>query len=409
MKVLYVNHTGLISGGERSLLELLAALPDDVDGVVACPGGPLSSAVRALGLPAVEVAGTDLSLRLGSQTPRGLVDVARAAGGVRAVARRIGADLVHANSIRAGLIAAISSGRRIPTIIHVRDCLPRTTAANLTRRLIRAQAAMILANSRYTAANFAAGASPSRIHTVYNSVDLGRFDPAAISRTDARRKLGLDESTPVLGVVSQITPWKGQDRAIRVLGLLRRRRPDARLLVVGSPKFSADASRYDNRAYADGLRRLVDDLQLGHAVEFLGERSDVPHVLRALDLVLVPSAEEPFGRTVIESMAMETPVIATSVGGPTEIISDGDDGVLLPPEELHRWADATAALLGEPDRRAEMARNARRKAVARFSRHAHVSAVLAVYRATLERHSRQRRRQRRRLLPPFAGRSLRKT
>src|SRR5207302_5178465 len=115
------------------------------------------------------------------------------------------------------------------------------------------------------------------------------------------------------------------DLAIRVAGELSGTGQPVRLLVVGSPKFTSGATRLDNRAYLDELHRLVAELGLDDTVLFLGEREDVPEILAATDLVLVPSWEEPFGRAIVETMAMGVPVIATSIGGPAEIISDGVD------------------------------------------------------------------------------------
>jgi glycosyltransferase involved in cell wall biosynthesis len=112
----------------------------------------------------------------------------------------------------------------------------------------------------------------------------------------------------------------------------------------------------------------------------MGERDDVPAVLRAVDLLLVPSWEEPFGRSVVEAMAMRVPVVATSVGGPAEIVRAGVDGLLLEPRRPKRWAEAIEPFLDEPDRLAPMGASGRARALERFSLSAHVEAVVAAYR-----------------------------
>ena len=384
MKVLYVSHTGKVSGAERSLLELLAGLPGTISAHVACPDGDLATAVRELGLPVSRITGTNVSFRLHPiETPRGLVDTVRAAVAVARLARTIDADVIHANTLRAGLIA-IPVGRVAgpPVIVHVRDCLPPGRTADLTRRLIMSRAAVVLANSRYTATRFA-GSSNNGVQTVYNPVDLERFDPARVERTDARRQLDLEPSVHALGVVAQITPWKAQDDAIRIIARLRARGVPAILLLAGEAKFVSGATRYDNARYERRLRDLARELGVARAVEFLGERSDVPEIIRALDLLLVPSWEEPFGRSIVEAMAMEVPVVATNVGGPAEIVRDGGEGLLLVPREIERWVDAIAALLAAPDVRAEMGRKGRERVERLFNRQAHVARVLEAYEATL--------------------------
>jgi glycosyltransferase involved in cell wall biosynthesis len=215
--------------------------------------------------------------------------------------------------------------------------------------------------------------------TIYNPIDLRRFDPRVISRAQARTRLGLDGTAPALGVIAQITPWKGQDDAIRCAALLREEWPHLRLFLVGDVKFASPASRHNNWAYAHRLRAFVDELNLKQTVQFLGERQDVAHIMRGLDLLLVPSWEEPFGRTVIEAMAMETTVVATNVGGPSEVITNGVDGVLLPPRQPQRWAAAIGGLLLDRERRTAMGRRGRRTVIQSFSREAHVASVLQTY------------------------------
>lgn len=387
MKVLYVNHTSTISGGERSLLELLRALPQGLVAGVACPEGELAAAVRADGSRVWRIPRVDASLRMHPvQTPRGVGALARAAVAVRRIARRAEVDLVHANSVRAGLIAVLAWRLGAPpSVVHVRDCLPLSSAGRLVRRVIGSGAALVVANSRFTAESFAGRGA--QLPTVYNYVDLDSFDPARVDRADARAALGLDPSAPVLGVVGQITPWKGQADAVRTLALVREKVPDAQLLIVGSVKFG-EAARYDNAAYRRHLDRLVTELALDGAVSFLGERDDVPRILRALDLLLVPSWEEPFGRALVEALAMETPVVATSVGGPPEIVRDGEEGLLLPPRDPERWAAAVTGLLREPEPRREMGRAGRRRVASTFTAEAHVEGVLDAYERALRRDRR---------------------
>lgn len=100
--------------------------------------------------------------------------------------------------------------------------------------------------------------------------------------------------------------------------------------------------------------------------------------MRALDVLLLPSWEEPFGRAVIEAMAMEVPVIATNVGGPPEIIRDGREGFLLAPREPRAWADAIRSLTEIP-RRLQMGRAGRRRVEQAFTVERHVAAMLDLY------------------------------
>jgi glycosyltransferase involved in cell wall biosynthesis len=101
--------------------------------------------------------------------------------------------------------------------------------------------------------------------------------------------------------------------------------------------------------------------------------------MAALDLLLVPSWREAFGRVAAEAMAMGVPVLATATGGPAEIVRDGRDGVLLEPRDPARWAEAIDALLGDPARRAAMGSTARRRAREAFGLDGHVAQVRRAY------------------------------
>jgi L-malate glycosyltransferase len=396
MNVLYVNHTAVVSGGERSLLDLLAALPQTVRPCLAAPPGPLSERAQALSVPHASIVGTAGSLRLHPlHTPRALVEMITAAWQVGWAVRRHGAELVHANSIRAGVVLAIARllpipGVRLPrslrTVVHVRDCLPPGAVSTATLRLIASTASTIVANSQYTAASVKAAAPRARAEVVYNPVDLARFDPGALSREQARARLGeAGGRSPLLGVVAQLSPWKGQDTAIEALGELRRAGLDAQLLLIGAAKFVASATRFDNERYVAHLHELAAREGVAERVSWLGEREDVPALMRALDVLLLPSWEEPFGRALIEAMALEVPVIATAVGGPREIVTEGREGLLLPPREPARWAAAIRQLHSSPQLVAAMGRAGRERAQQEFTAPRHAAAILGVYERALSR------------------------
>jgi glycosyltransferase involved in cell wall biosynthesis len=391
MRVLYVNHTAEVSGAEHSLLSLLVGLPDTVRPHVAVPRGRLAAAVERLGIPTTTIAGTAGSLRLHPlHTPRALAEMALAAAQVHRAARRHGAEVVHANSIRAGIVLGLArlstAARPTATVVHVRDCLPTGALSTATLRLIAATATTVVANSRYTSQSVRAAAPDARLEVIYNPVDLEHWDAAHIDRGAARARLGVaGRRGLLLGVVAQLSPWKGQDTAIEALRQACEEGLDAHLLLIGSAKFRARATRFDNEGYVAHLRALVADAGLQDRVSWLGEREDVPELLSALDILLLPSWEEPFGRALIEAMALEVPVIATSVGGPAEIIDDGREGLLRSPRDAHAWTQAIAALASDAEARARMGRAGHERVEQRFTLASHVAAMLAVYEAALTR------------------------
>jgi glycosyltransferase involved in cell wall biosynthesis len=385
VNVLYVNHTEAISGAEHSLLSLLGGLPSQISPLVACPPGRLSRALEAAGVPTTAITGTAGSLRLHPvHTPIALAELSIAAVQVHRAAHRHRAQVVHANSIRAGIVVSLARLAPAATLVHVRDCLPPGTVSSATLRLIAAGATTVIANSEYTARSVRAMAPAAHLEVLHNPVELARFDPTRIDRDRARDALGeAGKRALVLGVVGQLSPWKGQDTAIEALRLLCAEGLDAQLLLIGSAKFVARATRFDNRGYVERLQRLAAGAGLRERVSWLGEREDVPELMRALDVLLLPSWEEPFGRALIEAMALEVPVIATDVGGPPEIVTDGIEGYLCPPRDPHAWAQAIRRIAERPDRGRELGRAGRLRVERELTVERHVAATLAAYERAL--------------------------
>jgi L-malate glycosyltransferase len=390
VRVLFVNHTGLVSGGERSLLGLLESLPADVEPTLASPPGPLHEHAARIGTRTVRIAGTAASLKLHPvHTPVAVAAMAASGGGVLRAAHSWQADVLHANSIRAGMIAdPVARALKRPLVLHVRDCLPPSPLTKRLQASLALRAGAVIAISDHVARAFDPHGTAPRLRIIDNPFDLAKLDPARIDRVAARRKLEIADDAKVLVLVGQISPWKGQEEAIRALAWVREEHPTAVLLLVGEAKFVARATRYDNRSYLRRLHELAAQLGLCEAVRFLGEREDVPEILRACDVALVPSWDEPFGRAAVEAMAMGAPVVATAVGGPAEIITDGVDGTLVQPREAAKLAAAVDGLLKDPRRSQALGGAARKSVTERFGRDRHAAAVTALYREVLShRHA----------------------
>lgn len=381
MRVLYVNQTAQVSGAERSLLALLEGLGGEVERVVACPEGELSAAMRNLGVEHEPIAGTKASFRLHPiHTSRGLAEIGRSALQVRRLVARLRPDLVHANTTRAALLALLARDRSGPPVLaHVRDWVPEGRFSRFVLALVARRAAAVVANSAYIARQFDGLPMRGPVRVIHNPVDLQRFDPGAVDGGSVRRELGVAADATVLAVVAQLTPWKGQDDAIGIVADLAGRGQDVTLLLAGSAKFAATGTSFDNLEFERRLQTMTEELGVGERVRFLGERSDVAAILAATDILLMPSWREAFGRIAVEAMAMGTPVVATDVGGPPEILDSGAEGLLLAPRRPDLWAGEIERLLGDPGLLSTMGERARWRA-ADFELGAHAATVLDCYR-----------------------------
>ncbi|HEY9722283.1 MAG TPA: glycosyltransferase, partial [Oscillatoriaceae cyanobacterium] len=177
---------------------------------------------------------------------------------------------------------------------------------------------------------------------------------------------------PVVGVVSHLIPWKGQDVFVRAAARLAPDHPDWRFVVVGDDIFQFRGER-------TRLEALAASLGIGERIAFVGHREDVPGVLEQFDLFVLPSLYEPFGRVLIEAMAATRPIVATFAGGVPEIVLDGETGVLVPPGDDERLAQAIAAVLADSALAKRLATAARQRVETHFALTRTVEGVMQAY------------------------------
>jgi L-malate glycosyltransferase len=384
VKVLFVNHTACVSGGERSLLELISLLRQHVDPILACPDGDLSRRANAMGVRTVRI--DPLQVGFGSEPGellRTTGTFVRAAAKVARLSRRLRVDAIHAASARAGIAAAGAALIGAPRpVVDVRDALPQGPMAAAVRWALRASSRALVFNSQFTRREFGP-TRPAETVVAYPPVDLERF--AALNLPNGRTSKG----PPTMGVIGQITPWKAQDDAIRILASLRRRFPSLRLRVVGSVVFAGSGVTFDNEVFSTKLVALAQELGVVDAVEFAGGIEDVDSVFASLDVVLVPSWQEPFGRVVAEAMAAGVPVVATSRGGPAELIEDGASGYLAEPRNPDAWLEPVSELLADTNLRARICHEGRRRVVAALDRQETLDRIIRLYTGRTSRSSRR--------------------
>ncbi len=152
--------------------------------------------------------------------------------------------------------------------------------------------------------------------------------------------------------------------------------PEARFLIVGDVIYQTEG----HETYKKDLKVLCSDLGLQEKVIFTGFRDDIPDIIAALDVVLHTSSQpEPFGRVLIEAMAMGKPVVATNLGGVPEVVKDGETGLLVPPKEPDALAEASIKLLKDKQFASWLGANGLKHVRANFDAHSHVERIEALY------------------------------
>ena len=217
------------------------------------------------------------------------------------------------------------------------------------------------------------GIGREKVLTIPNGIDLARFDRAAAgsSREDVLGSLGLESQRPVVLCVARLHPQKGHAHLLEALPLLLPEHPRLTLLLAGE---GALRGELEGHTAVLGLE--------GH-VRFLGVRDDVPALMKACDVFVLPSLWEGLPNSVLEAMAAGLPIVATRVDGTTEAVQDGATGLLVPPGDPSALAGALAEVLREPERAKAMAARGREVAETDFSLEDTISRFEAVYRTTL--------------------------
>jgi glycosyltransferase involved in cell wall biosynthesis len=201
---------------------------------------------------------------------------------------------------------------------------------------------------------------PEKVVVVHNGVDLQEYSAQAVPAGRTRESLGLAPDDLLVGFTGNLIPRKGVDVLLRGFARCAARHPRMHLVIAGAVPVG---SPVDYRARYEAL---CHELGVRQRVHFLGFVPDVRSLVVDVDMLVLPSLQEPFGRSIIEAMALGTPVIATRVGGIPEIIEDGRDGLLVPPSDEAALGLALERLAFDEPLRLQLARQAERKVCERF-------------------------------------------
>jgi glycosyltransferase involved in cell wall biosynthesis len=199
------------------------------------------------------------------------------------------------------------------------------------------------------------GFPSNRVGVIYNGIDLAPFAAATDTRGTVRKELGLDNKDFIIAQVARLDYLKDHATALRAMDLVRRRRPTARLALIGEgPELGP-------------IQRMIQELDLAAHVRLLGLRRDIARVLPAADLFLLSSISEGIPLTVIEAMVARLPVVCTRVGGVPEVVEEGSTGLLAPSGDHADLAEKICQLAGNPDLRLAMGLRGRERAMSFFS------------------------------------------
>jgi glycosyltransferase involved in cell wall biosynthesis len=360
--------TGLASGGGFEVTLVASAVRDPT----------FRDDMRQIAAAGVEV--IDLPMRREIDPPRDLLHQVRIAGELG----RRACDVVHTHSSKAGALGRIAALCAAPDAARVHT--PHTFAFNFTEQFSPARRRFFLAVER------GLGRATHRVVHVSDSeraegarfriVPAGRavvipngIDPAPLERATGagvRAGLGVPEQVPLVGSVGLLNEAKGFDRLVDAAVRVRARLGDVRFVVVGEGELRTT------------LEARIRERGLADAFLLPGYRRDVPQVMAALDLFVLPSLWEGLPYVVLEAMAARRAVVATDVNGSRDIVRPDETGLLVPSAQAEPLADAIVALLGDAKRRAAMGEAGARRVRAEYSLEVMLERYRALYRELVE-------------------------
>lgn len=370
MTVLLVDSASELGGAQRSLLELAVALQArGLSLQAAVPDGALRTALQAAGVSVHRIPAARLHRWL---SPRTLTELALFSSAILRLARLVRTvrpAIIHANGLTAAL-QAVCVHRQIPVLWHVRDLNMRHAVVRYLSRRV----ACLVGISESVAEHLSVLVPSSqrrKVRLVRNGIDVTHFRPG--DRAAARRMFQLPLDAPLVGMIAHLVPWKKHTRFLELAVAIHKTRDDVRFVLAGRDLF------HDHPQQRALLEAQIAAAGLTGIITWVRELDDVAPLLPALDLLVHPAVNEPFGRILCEAMAAEIPVVAINRAGPGCIVPHGQAGYLVHPNDTTALVRQILLLLQHPETSRQMGVAARQHVLANFDITRTAAEVHALY------------------------------
>jgi glycosyltransferase involved in cell wall biosynthesis len=275
-------------------------------------------------------------------------------------------------------LAQVASAHRVP-VVRTRHISAHVTNRWTTRWLYASASDRVVTTGERLRVALVQGLAlpPQHVVSIPTGIDLTRYSRAAARPREAvRAELDLPADALAIGIAATLRSWKGHDYLLEAFAGLAEKFPNACLLIVG------DGPRREH------LQERIAASGLGEKVRLIGHRDDVPDVLGAMDVFALPSyANEGVPQAIMQAMAMELPVVSTTVGSIDEAVEDGVTGYLVEPKNVDQLRDRLALLLATGELRRQMGCAGRSRAEQRFSLGVMLDAMEVVFYRLLTKRS----------------------
>ncbi len=277
-------------------------------------------------------------------------------------------DFIYANTAKANIYAVVTSFFSKKKLIwHVRDNVKHT----ILYKILTKNSDIMISISKHIDNQIIAERQKRRL--LYGGLDIREWTPETNPDKDIRNEFGLQDGKILIAQAGQLTRWKNQPDFIKAAALILKTRRNVHFLIIGD-----DLSGREKK-YKIELKKLVKELRLCAFISFLGNRQDMKNILNQIDILIHPAIDEPFGRVLIEAMAMEKPVIAYNCGGPKEIIVNNETGYLVEPRNYKGIAEKTILMLQNEKLRSQLGKAGRKRVIDKFNINRYLKEIEEVF------------------------------
>ncbi|MBN2570455.1 MAG: glycosyltransferase family 4 protein [Deltaproteobacteria bacterium] len=373
---MFISHDVGLMGAERCLLDLLKGLDRNkiTPFFLASREGPLTEEIRKLDVD-VHIAPVDHWIPYSSRWGRWhllnfIKKLPSRVGNIARLVKENNIDIVYSNTVTCidGALAALWTRRK--HIWHVHENVKNNIdlkpyiSAHAVPTIISFLSGHIILNSQYLQNYFCRRHASCSV--VYNGVALENYQ--ALPKHSLHQELNVPPKTKFVAIVGSISELKGHRSFIQAAKHVADRYKDVSFIIVGAGK----------KTLISDLKDIAGTLHLEHKLHFLGHRNEINHIMASIDVLVLASLQESFGRVLIEAMACGKPVVATRCGGPEEIVVDGETGFLVPIGDSKEMADAILKLLSNEDLCKEFGKQGRERCEQNFSLNSYIKKIESI-------------------------------
>ncbi|OGS35914.1 MAG: hypothetical protein A2293_11125 [Elusimicrobia bacterium RIFOXYB2_FULL_49_7] len=364
--LIFFNYSTAFGGAERSLMDMLSALDRTrfQPLLVTFGQGALTEAADEAGVERTALSPLSLErfrrnalgfhlLTMPLILPALVLNLLR----LRRLFRAHLGAVLHTNNPKSHLMGvAASLGLSLPVVLHMRDIFPAASFSRLCLGLLAGKSNLrVIAISRAVQEALPQGLREKSV-LIYNGIRPPKRSADFLS---FRTRFAVPAHTTLILSAGRLVPWKGFDRLMTAVAPLLKHRA-CYLMIVGS-------ALYWDRRYEEDLKRMTEQLDISGQVLFPGEMTDIGDAMAAADIFVLPSQQEPFGRVLVEAMLCGVPAVAFNECGPSEILRNNEDGLLVSPHTETALYEAVNRLMDDPSLRRRLGEAGRETARIRFT------------------------------------------